>query len=181
MRRLSIILIMNFIFTCTLHAGTTYYSPDGKIVSKQQFEILQKEHAKKVLAAREKQKSEALAKQNLQKSGQRDNSGSPVPVDFLGRPLETPDGRWITYPDQERHDIPQVTIVGQTPSSAENKSNKSYWDETRINENELNDENDTFIDRYGRLLKPVRGGAIDLTTGTFCPKIGDRHYLPPVR
>ena len=170
MRHLAIILIINFIFTCTLHAGTTYYSPDGKVVSKQQFEILQKEHAKKVQATRDKRKAEALAKQASQKKISTNitlaQHGQPIQLDQFGRPIKTPDGRWITYPDQERHDIPQVTFAGHTPSSAGNKSNKNYDD----------DKNDAFIDRYGRLLKPVRGGAIDLETGTFCPKVGDMYH-----
>ena len=171
MKRLSIILIITFIFTCTLHAGTTYFSPDGKVVSKQQFEILQKEQAKKVQATRDKRKAEALANQASQKKINTniplDRHGQPIPLDQFGRPIKTPNGRWITYPDQERHDIPQVTFAGHTPSSAGNKSNK----------NDDDDKNDVFVDPYtGRPLKPVSGGAIDLETGTFCPKTGDRYH-----
>jgi len=199
MKRLSIIFIIVFIFACTLHAGTTYFSPDGKVVSKQQFEVLQKEHAEKVQAAREKRKAEASAKQSIQKRVHLDKSGRPIPLDSLGRPIKTPNGKWITYPDQERHDTPQVTFVGhdkydygfkdglmaKEPLSNDSDYLAGYRDGQRERDltrqrEKRDDKNDVFVDPYtGRLIQPTAGGAIDLETGAFCPKAGDRYLCDP--
>lgn len=187
-----------------LHAGRAYFSPEGEPISKQQFEELQKEHAKKVQAAREKRNAEASSNQTVQNRVHLDKSGQPIPLDSLGRPIKTPDGRRITYPDQERHDIPQVTIVGHDKYDygfKDGLNDKEKWSDDSLylagycagqREKERRDErkdetveeerneNDLFVDPYtGRLLKTVGSGAIDLETGAFCPKAGDRYLCDP--
>lgn len=88
MKRLLIVTL--FIFAAsTLCADEVYFAPDGSKISKQMYEILMKEHAKKVAEAEKNTDQEAISYQD------------DMPRDYLGRPLKDENGQWITYPGEE--------------------------------------------------------------------------------
>ena len=93
----SILFYLSIVFLSNLCAAEeTYFAPDGTEISKELYGILKKERAKKL---NEKKKNRLVKAGELKDT----NVKNDIPYDSFGRPLKTPKGLWITYPDDSNY------------------------------------------------------------------------------
>lgn len=96
---LTTIIFFTIIFIPNTYAdGVTYFSPDGKKISKEQYEKILAERAEKSAAQKKRQETMTDSQVDIQGN---DSYEKTVPRDSLGRPLKTRNGLWITYPGDE--------------------------------------------------------------------------------
>ena len=94
MKHLISAIIFSIIFLSASHAEETYYTPDGQIISKQLYEILQKEREMKA-------ERKTAERPEYEQTTAVLNPADKIPRDMFGRPLKDHKGRWITYPDED--------------------------------------------------------------------------------
>jgi len=130
--KLTTIIFFTIIFIPQTYAdGITYFSPDGEKISKEEYEKLLEERAEK--SAAQKNQQEKMTDAQGDPNGD-DSYEKTVPRDYLGRPMKTRKGLWITYPGDEGISDSRYnsnSVITRTKSYRENSDSMNKSSDAR--------------------------------------------------